>query len=102
MGATPKKGLSYQWITNHLQDAHGVLAPRSFLNCFREAAHYMLEHPDEIETLVEERLLLPASVQKALIKVSQSRVQELKEEYSWLEELQNAFYGLTMLMDKNE
>lgn len=102
MGATPKKGLSYQWIPNHLQDAHGVLAPRSFLNCFREAARYMLEHPEEIGSLAENRLLLPTSVQKALIKVSQSRVRELIEEYSWLEELQKAFSGLTMLMDKNE
>ena len=30
MGGTPKKGMSYHWIPNHLQDANGVLAPRSF------------------------------------------------------------------------
>ncbi len=30
MGASPKKGDSYSWVPNHLQDANGDLAPRSF------------------------------------------------------------------------
>ena len=33
MGTSPKKGYSYTWIPNHLQDANGDLSPRSFLKC---------------------------------------------------------------------
>ena len=102
MGATPKKGLSYQWIPNHLQDANGVLAPRSFLNCFREAANYMLENSEELTSLTEDHLLLPSSIQKALIKVSADRVDELTEEYVWLSKLKDALSGLTMLMQKED
>ena len=38
IGASPKKGDSYSWVPNHLQDANGDLAPRSFLKCYACAA----------------------------------------------------------------
>ena len=102
MGSSPKKGKSYSWPPNHLQDANGALAPRPFLKCFSAAAQDMYDHPEELDRLQDERLLLPDRIQGALLKVSEERVQELKEEYPWLEELQNAFAGLTMLMDQQE
>lgn len=102
MGKTPKKGTSYSWIPNHLQDANGALAPRPFINCFREAAAYMLENPGAMDDLEGSHLLLPASIQKALISVSEDRVAELTEEYVWLSRLRNMLSGLTMLMDKEE
>ena len=102
MGSTPKKGKSYSWPPNHLQDANGALSPRPFLKCFSVAAQDMCNHPDELDRLQDARLLRPDQIQGALLKVSEERVQELKEEYPWLEELQSAFAGLTMLMDQQE
>lgn len=102
MGSSPKKGKSYDWPPNHLQDANGVLAPRPFLKCFSAAAQDMRKHPDEVEKLQGTQLLLPARIQGALLDVSAERVQELQEEYPWLEELKSAFSGLTMLMDQQE
>lgn len=102
MGSTPKKGKSYSWPPNHLQDAHGVLSPRPFLKCFSAAAQDMCEHPEELDNLADARLLRPDQIQGALLQVSEERVQELKEEYPWLEELKSAFAGLTMLMDRQE
>lgn len=102
MGSTPKKGKSYSWPPNHLQDAKGALSPRPFLKCFSVAAQDMCNHPDELDRLQDARLLRPDQIQGALLKVSEERVQELKEEYPWLEELQSAFAGLTMLMDQQE
>lgn len=102
MGSTPKKGKSYSWPPNHLQDANGALAPRPFLKCFSAAAQDMCDHPEELDRLQDARLLLPDRIQGALLKVSEERVQELKEEYPWLEELQSALAGLTMLMDQQE
>lgn len=102
MGSSPKKGKSYSWPPNHLQDANGALAPRPFLKCFSAAAEDMCNHPEELARLQDERLILPDRIQDALLKVSEERVQELKEEYPWLEELKSAFAGLTMLMDQQE
>lgn len=102
MGKDPKKGKSYSWPPNHLQDANGDLAPRSFLKCFSSAAKDMCNHPEEVENLPDAKLILPARIQGALLDVSNECVQELQEEYPWLEELKNAFSGLTMLMNQEE
>lgn len=62
----------------------------------------MYNHPEELDRLQDVHLLLPDRIQGALLRVSEDRVKELKEEYPWLEELQSAFAGLTMLMDQQE
>lgn len=102
MGANAKKGVSYTWVPNHLQDTHGVLAPRSFLKCYIVAAGKMLEKPEEVEKLAMDRLLHPSMIQGAMQEVSEDRVRELQEEYPWLEQLKRAFAGTAMLMGKNE
>lgn len=101
MGKSPKQGVSYQWMPNHLQDAKGALAPRSFLKCFSVAAEGMLAHPAEIDRLTENRLILPSMIQNALVRVSEDRVDELKEEYPWLEKLKTMLSGLTMLVSRD-
>lgn len=101
MGRSPKQGVSYQWMPNHLQDAKGALAPRAFLKCFSFAAQGMLTHPDEISRLENNRLILPSMIQNALVRVSEDRVAELKEEYPWLEELKTMLSGLTMLVGRD-
>ncbi len=103
MGKTAKRGKSYLWVPNHIQDANGELAPRPFLKCFSFAADEMLKHADEINGLTEDRLLSPTRLQGALAKVSKDRVDELtSEEYHWLQNLIDRLNGKTMLMDKNE
>ena len=102
MGTSPKKGKSYFWFPNHLQDANGVLSPRPFLKCFRTAAEDMILSTDEIAKLQGTQLLLPSRIQGALVQVSNERVQELQEEFPWLEELKSAFSGLTMLMNQQD
>ena len=101
MGNSPKRGVSYQWMPNHLQDAKGALVPRSFLKCFAIAAKGMLTHPDEIKKLTGNRLILPSMIQNALVRVSEDRVEELKEEYPWLEKLKTMLSGLTMLVSRD-
>lgn len=103
MGKNPKKGLSYTWVPNHIQDANGDLSPRPFLKCFVVAAKKMVEDYDEILKLEEERLLSPSSIQGALTEVSADRVDELKlEEYGWLEILSNSLRNQSMLMTRQE
>ena len=102
MGNDVKKGRSYTWAPNHLQDTHGILSPRSFLKCFSAAAEAMAEKQEEVKKLPENRILSPSMLQGAVQKVSDERVDELEEEYPWLSRLKKAFYGLTMLMPKSE
>lgn len=102
MGNNAKKGDSYAWAPNHLQDTHGVLSPRSFLKCFSAAARQMTEREGEVCRLSEMRLLSPPMLQGAVQEVSADRVAELRDEYAWLEQLQRAFAGVTLLADKKE
>ena len=103
MGKTPKKGLSYPWVSNHIQDANGEGAPRSFLKCFSIAASQMLDHKKDIEELEGDRLLAPPRLQGALAEVSADRCMELtREEYQWLDNLMQRMRGKTMLMREQE
>lgn len=95
MGASPKKGDSYSWVPNHLQDANGNLAPRSFLKCYSCAAKVMLQNPKMQPTTA---LLTASSIQGAVQEVSADRVSELKEDFPWLENLKTVLEGETLLM----
>lgn len=103
MGKDAKRGISYTWVPNHIQDANGETAPRAFLKCFAFAAEEMLNHKSDVTALEEERILLPTRLQGAVAKVSADRVQELtQEEYQWLQNLIGRLRGKTMLMGVDE
>jgi hypothetical protein len=94
MGATPKKGITYRWIPNHLQDAGGRIAPRSFLTLFALAAQSRTANfPPSSEQ--NAALLQPSDLQGALMNTSEYRIRELQEEYLWLESLKTGLTGLT-------
>ena len=97
MGASPKKGDSYSWVPNHLQDANGDLAPRSFLKCYACAAKVMLQ-TENPKTQSLTALLTASSIQGAVQEVSADRVAELKEDFPWLENLKAVLEGETLLM----
>ena len=98
MGATPKKGITYRWIPNHLQDAGGRIAPRSFLKLFALAAQSRIEifsNPEQNALLLQ-----PSDLQGALMNTSDYRIRELQEEYPWLEPLKISLEGLTAPIPK--
>lgn len=103
MGKNAKRGGSYQWVPNHIQDANGELMPRAFLRCFSFAAEGMLNYKNEIAALERERILSPTRLQGAVARVSVARVQELtQEEYRWLKNLIRRLNGKHMLMELDE
>jgi len=97
MGPNPKKGITYRWIPNHLQDAGGRIAPRSFLKLFALAAKRRIQQPSIVE---QNELLQPSDLQGALMDTSEDRIRELQEEYPWLESLKTSLIGLTAPMPK--
>lgn len=102
MGSTPKRGISYSWIPNHIQDAKGEVAPRPFLKCFVFASNELCGHPGEVMKLADDRLISPPRLQGALASVSRDRVDELiLEEYGWMDVLRRKLGGQSMLMDRS-
>lgn len=103
MGKDPKRGISYSWVPNHIQDANAEVSPRPFLKCFVFAAKDLCSHRADIEKLEEERLISPTMLQGALVEVSIDRVKELaEEEYGWLNVLIRNIRGQSMLMERSE
>ncbi|NET25275.1 P-loop ATPase, Sll1717 family [Okeania sp. SIO1I7] len=102
MGNNYRKGYSYNWVPNHLQDARGRIAPRSFLKLFSLAAERRLEKFEE-KDLPENRLLVPSDLQGALMDTSQDRIKELtEEEYPWLEALKIGLKNLNLLTEEEK
>jgi hypothetical protein len=98
MGANAKKGITYRWIPNHLQDAGARIAPRSFLKLFALAAERQMEQSALDEQ--NKMLLQPSNLQGALMDTSNDRIKELQEEYPWLESLKTSLHGLQAPMQK--
>ncbi len=103
MGKDPKRGFSYRWVPNHIQDANGDISPRPFLKCFVLAAAEQRAHGSEVDNPDDSRLLHPSRLQGALEEVSRDRVKELVEdEYGWLTVLSQKLNGQSMLMGRSE
>ncbi|MEW6281748.1 MAG: hypothetical protein AB1758_24280 [Candidatus Eremiobacterota bacterium] len=75
-GSDKRKGRTYKWLHNHLADARGQVSPRSFLEAVRAAADS--GPPGDTP-------LTPKGLQKGLQAASRVRVEQLKEEYGWIE-----------------
>lgn len=97
MGSGGKKGLTYRWIPNRLQDAHARAVPRSFLSLVRHAAKYALSQGPGAQSL---RLLTPLELQGALEVTSKLRAKELTEEFPVVARLENLRGQTVMLARK--
>jgi hypothetical protein len=99
MGPDPRKGVTYRWIPNHLQDAAGQIAPRAFLKLFALAAE---SRRDKADQLAGTFLLRPTDLQGALMETSTDRIRELQEEYPWMEALKESLKDLEVPMDRQK
>jgi len=97
MGTGEKKGLTYRWIPNRLQDAHARTVPRSILSLTRHAAVFATEQGPGAQSL---RLLTPLELQGALERTSKRRVDELKEEFPVVGRLAS-LKGRTVMLARN-
>lgn len=96
MGDGTKKGYTYRWIPNRLQDANERVFPRTLLSLIAHAA----EHALRTETLVpHEQLLAPADLIAGLRGASLDRISDLEEEHKFIARLRH-LEERTMLMDR--
>jgi hypothetical protein len=91
MGAGPTKGDTYKWVTNHLADAAGFAAPRSFLLAMKEGAD---------KTKSRETVLDKSGIESGARDASKVRVQELSEDYRWMGTVLKAMDGLVVPLTK--
>lgn len=82
MGANQKKGLVYRWLIDHVRDGLGRALPRPFVRLIEDAARLELAN---FGILRERRLLEPASLRRALDRVSNDHVAQSQDEWPWLD-----------------
>ncbi len=85
MGRGVKKGYTYRWIPNRLQDGRGRIVPRSMLNL----VGYACEHARQAPLRRGQRLVSPDDLQAALALTSRARAREVAEEYEFVNRLEN-------------
>lgn len=87
MGANRKKGLVYRWILDHVKDGLGRALPRPLLGLIDEAARQELQHFGSVRS---PRLLEPASLRRALDRVSNNHFAQSLDEWPWLDTVKQA------------
>jgi hypothetical protein len=77
MGSDHRKGKTYTWLPKHLADGFRLVTPRSFLTALRRAA--------EVSVPARDRVFTVDGIKEGLRAASRVRVDQLKEEYKWIE-----------------
>ncbi|MBF0529647.1 MAG: hypothetical protein HQK55_10325 [Deltaproteobacteria bacterium] len=80
MGRDRRRGFPYTWLPNHLGDARRQVSPRSFIAALRYAAQ-------DKERSNQEFALHFESIKKGVQEASKIRVQEIQEDYPWVQKL---------------
>ncbi len=93
MGKGPTKGRTYTWVPNHLANARGFSAPRSFLLALSVAA----ESSKSLETALDVQ-----GIQEGVRQASQSRIRELREDYRWIDAVFRPLRDSTVPMERRE
>ena len=70
------KAFPYNWITYHLSDTNDNISPRSIIMLFALTAREQLDDNSKTDWLIR-----PYNMEKCMAKVSEARLQDLKEEY---------------------
>jgi len=89
MGRDRRRGFPYTWLPNHLGDARRQVSPRSFLAALRHAA-------EDNPRTGQEYALHYESIKRGVQEASKIRVQELQEDYPWVQKLFEPLSGISV------
>jgi hypothetical protein len=90
MGTNHRRGRTYTWLPNHLGDAHGQTAPRTFLTAIKIAAEKASSGRDQLSNQVIDHHGIKEGVQKA----SEVRFSQLSEDHVWIKSALGSLTGL--------
>ncbi len=83
MGSDYRRGHVFSWVPTHLADTRGEISPRTFLTAWRCAAEHARDRePGKSPVLPVDPKAIHAGVQAA----SEDRMNELREDYPWVED----------------
>ena len=88
MGANKKRGRTYTWMPKHLADAHNETSLRSFLIALKEAAD---RASSSTPTAIDH-----VGINAGVLKASDTRLEELREDHPWVDSALDALSGLTV------
>lgn len=89
MGRDRRRGFPYTWLPNHLGDTRNQVSPRSFLAALRHAA-------SEKEKSEQSFALHYESIKRGVQEASIIRVQEMQEDYPWVQKLLTPLSGISV------
>ena len=85
-GSWFRKGHPYTWIPKHLTDAKGQVSLRSFIIALRDAARGTSNSSRTAMTYDQ--------IKRGVQQASYNRVEQLKEDYVWIEDVLKPLAGL--------
>lgn len=91
MGIDRRRGFPYTWIPTHLSDAQRRVSPRSFLTALRAAAGKTAALHASCEWALHYE-----SIKQGVQEASKIRVQELREDYPWIDRIFQPLRGITV------
>lgn len=89
MGTSHKRGYSYTWIPLHLADARGNGSPRSILLALQRAAEWTTENMSSFGLPLHYQ-----GIQHGVAEASQTRTNEIWEDYPWIKPALEAARGI--------
>jgi hypothetical protein len=97
MGANQNKGLTFNWLLDHIRDGQDKAYPRALVRLIEQAAVNELESPKA----GRDHLLHPTSVRRAIDEVSKLQVkQAISNEWPWLEGVKQRIQGESVPMSR--
>ena len=97
MGANQNKGLTFNWLLDHIRDGQDKAYPRALVRLIEQSAVNELESPKA----GRDHLLHPTSVRRAIDEVSKLQVkQAISNEWPWLEGVKQRIQGQSVPMSR--
>ncbi len=94
MGNNKKRGRVYTWLPLHLSDAAQTCSPRSFLTAWKKAAEH---YPAPVGRAVDH-----LGLQEGVRWASRSRLEELYEDYPWIQPALDALRRQFVPMERQQ
>ena len=99
MGANQNKGLTFNWLLDHIRDAQDKAYPRALVRLIESAAVNEIANPKTGYN----RLIDPTSIRRAIDNVSELQVtQSISNEWPWLEGVRNRIQGEIVPMARQQ
>lgn len=90
MGSNHRRGRTYSWLPNHLGDAHGQTAPRTFLTALKIAAERDVHDPQ----LAKKQAIDHHGIKEGVQQASQVRLDQLAEDHIWIKSVLDSLSGM--------